>query len=156
MIESNPSYSNKQVIAYEDNPIWAKTLVLWLNHYGFGNVRTFNNKKCMACYIKDNHEKIDLCLIDFYDQEGDTQQLIKEIREISKDLLIIAMSADFVNDREVLDTKEMVKTIYAGANRATFKDIKHLKMIIDEDLTLRSLDNYEDIKTDPQAFLKSV
>lgn len=152
MIEKSEFYSDKNVVYFEDNPVWSKTLYLWLNHMGFKSIVNFDERKPMEDYVKENHENIDLCVVDFYDIHGNSGSLIKQLRSFSKDLLIVAVSANFITDEKLLDTKEMLKALEAGANRVTFKDIKHLKQIINEHLRLRSLEIFEEIKANPNKY----
>jgi DNA-binding NtrC family response regulator len=141
-------YSNKKIVVLEDNPIWTKTLRLWLSHYGSTDTVFFDNQEEYYVYALKNSNDIDVCIIDFYIGNNNTQNLIKKLRDINSDLLIIAISADFVSDKYVLDTEEMIKAIYAGANRATIKDINHLKEVLDSHLCLREMDLYDEIKTE--------
>jgi DNA-binding NtrC family response regulator len=147
---------NYNVVIYEDNPIWEKTLTLWCKHYGFNKVDSFQcATKCLS-YVKEDYLNIDIALIDFYNQDGTTEFLIKQIRELNDNILIIAVSADFVTDSKVIDTEEMVKAIWAGANRVTFKDISYIQEIIEDHLKIRQRDDYQEIKTDPNLLNKNV
>jgi CheY-like chemotaxis protein len=156
MATEDIDYSSKHIVVFEDNPVWQKTIKLWLKHYGCDKIHVFGKQDEIVDYVKDNHEDIDLCLVDFYDLEGDTTGVIRKLRCMSADLLIIAISADFINDNAVLDTVEMVKAINAGANRVTLKDIKQLKEIANEHFAVRGHENYNEIKTDPNAFINKL
>jgi DNA-binding NtrC family response regulator len=138
-------YNHKSVVVFEDNLIWGKAVALWLRKYGFSEVRVFNTKDDMKNHFQENCNVIDVCIIDFYDQNASTEDLIKDIRNMSPYVLIIAMSADFINDNDVINTKEMIKAIEAGANRVTFKNISHLKLILDEHIKARASSEYQEI-----------
>jgi DNA-binding NarL/FixJ family response regulator len=147
--------SDYKVVVYQDNPLWEKTLVLWCQNYGFEMIQSFNDKDTFLDYVNDEYDNIDICIMDFYEKEDNTISPIKHLRKLNENCLILAVSANFVNDENVLDTNEMVKALWAGANRATFKDIKHVKDIIFGHLAVRSHENYSEIKTDPNRLLKN-
>lgn len=143
----------KRVVIYDGNKIWSKTINLWCKEvYGFSDVVVFNDSNSFYEYVEENVFEIDLCIINFYDEYSNNTKLIKKCRKVDSDLLIIAVSANFINDNEVLDTEEMIKALNAGANRATIKDKKQLEIIIEEHLNVRAMENFKEIKTDPEAF----
>lgn len=148
--------SDYTIVIYEDNPVWEKTLTLWCSHYGFNKVQSFSDEGKFQNFMRDSHMNVDICLIDFYDNIGNTTPLIRFLRELSDEMLIISISADFVSDEKVLDTEEMVKALWAGANRVTYKDIKYVKEILNEHLAVRSRSDYAEIKTDPSLFYKKL
>lgn len=149
------NYSEKKVVIFEDNKTWSDALFLWCRHFGFKDITCFNTKDDYLDYITIASH-IDICIVNFYSKHKSNQELIKMTRENHPDTLIFAISADFITDNDVLDTKEMIKAIYAGANRATIKDIRHIKQLIDEHLKIRTLTNWKDIKVDPKRFIKSI
>jgi|SaaInlStandDraft_1057018.scaffolds.fasta_scaffold08478_2 CheY-like chemotaxis protein len=147
---------DKKVVVYQENPIWEKTISLWCRHYGFGEIKSFTDKDKLENYCEDNHFQIDLIILDFYDKGESNRELIKALRKINEENLIIAISADFINDMSVLDTEEMAKALYAGANRVSIKEIKSLQLIIEQHLALRMHSDYDKIKTDPKSYFNII
>ena len=137
----------KKVIIFDDSPVWLKTLRLWCNHYGFRDVTCLSTENQILEICKEQYSEIDLIVIDFYNGKENTTKLFKKLRTINPNFLIIVVSADFVNDTEVLDTKEMMKAMMAGASRVSIKDINKLKDIIIEHLTLRESELYDNMDT---------
>ena len=156
-MSTNPNYSNMNAIIYNENLLWANTLNLWCKHYGFNRVNLIHDKNALVTYANDNISDIDLIIVGYYGNDGkDNTDIIKKLRNISSDFLIIAVSADFVTDMELLDTKAMKDAIFAGANRASIKEIKSLKAIIDQHIALRTHKDYELMKKDPEQYFKNI
>jgi hypothetical protein len=148
-------YSSKSVVIFEENYIWSKSLVMWCKHFGFTNIQVFSDKKHYKKFIDQNRE-VDICIINFFNENGNTEDLIKFTRKLMPNVLIFAVSSQFVNDQEVINTKEMLKAIYAGANRATIKQINYLKHVIDEHLKVRTLYNIEINDDDTRTFTAKI
>ncbi len=140
--------SNKNVVILDGNKVWRQTLFLWFRHFGFNKINVFGDEYELYDYVVKNKDDIDLVVINFYrsqeggdgftDGEKDFAEIIKKLRKTYEDLLIFVVSANFINDNDVLRTDEMIRAIYAGCNRVTTKDIHSLKPLIDEHFKVRS------------------
>lgn len=136
---------SKKILIFDDNPIWLKTLYIWCRNYGFRDIRCIRDEEHVLNICKEYYLTIDVIIIDFYNGNKNTTELINKLRKINPNFLIIAISANFINDTEVLVTSEMMKAMLAGASRVCVKDISKLKHIIIEHLTLRESKIYNEI-----------
>lgn len=120
------------IVLLDDVDIWLKTVRLWLIHFGFKNVKAFSKVKDFMKYFEEHEKEIDACVVDFYlDDDGlDAPVVIKNMREINNDVLILAISADFINDRALLETEEMLRAMQAGANNVGVKEINSLQSML--------------------------
>lgn len=130
---------NKTIVILEDNVIWLNTIRLWCESFGFKNVFHFNHTEDFLEYYFNNSDTIDVCLID-YKLEHDVicTDIIKKIRKLNLNTLIFSISANYINDEDVIDTEKMKQTLNAGANRAIFKDINCLYDAIRHHLLIKS------------------
>ena len=130
---------NKKVVILEDNLIWLNTMKLWCVNFGFKEVIIFNKVDEFLEYYYLNNSNIDVCLIDYKLQHNITcVEVIRAIRKLNLDTLIFSISANFVNDEDVVDTERMKAALNAGANRSILKDINCVHDAIRDHLLVRS------------------
>jgi DNA-binding response OmpR family regulator len=136
---------NKKIIIFEDNPIWLKTLYLWFRYFGFRDITCSGIENNTYEFCKYNYLEVDVIIINFYNGRKNTTDLIRKLRKLNNNFLIIVISADFINDYEVLDTKEMMKAMTAGATRVCIKDINKLKDVVIEHLNIRESNIFQEL-----------
>jgi len=111
---------------------------LWLQHLGLKNTKCFNRVDDFMEFYEEHHDKVEGCIVDYYLDDGHlAPDVIKKIREISNSVLIVSVSANFVNDEDVIKTEDMKKALDAGANRVGLKNIDHVENMVMSHLKLR-------------------
>jgi hypothetical protein len=116
--------TDKTIVILEDNVIWLNTIRLWCKSFGFKQVVHFNHTEDFLEYYNKNYENIHVCLVDYALEHNVTCiEIIKQIRYLNLNTLIFSISANYINDEDVIDTERMKKTLNAGANRAIFKNV---------------------------------
>lgn len=139
-------FSNKTVVLFETHPIWSKTIALWLRHYGIRDIQQFGEHEPCLEYLKEHSANIDCFITNYIIRNETSQYFIKKTRAMYPKLLIVALSANFITDDEVLDTFKMRDALMAGANRVSIKDMKCLKEILEEHFALRESELYDEME----------
>lgn len=139
--------SNKTIAIFDDHHVWLDSIYLWCKcKYGFSNIYKTTKEDELYNYCLKNKDKIDVIILDFYNGKENTLPLLKKIKKLNPNFLIIVVSANFISDEEVLDTKEMLKALQGGANRVCVKDINKLEDIIISHLEFRETSMYSYLK----------
>lgn len=139
--------SKKTVAIFDDHSVWLDSISLWCKcKYGFSNIYKTKNEDELYNYCLNNKYNVDVIILDFYNGDKNTLPLLKKLKLINPDFLIIVVSANFISDEEVLDTKEMLKALDGGANRVCVKDINKLEDIIVSHLEFRDTSMYNYFK----------
>jgi response regulator RpfG family c-di-GMP phosphodiesterase len=144
------------IVVIDDDPQTLTCFKMWFKKYHPSiNIKTCDtfNESCLDC--KDNKCKnntVDAILLDYFlSRDMIAPQLIKQIREINKDVLIIIMSNAFVEkegDLTCINKEIMLKAINCGANRVVPKVIEDVV-----DVTMTHLKVREELSNSVQKYL---
>jgi DNA-binding NarL/FixJ family response regulator len=138
---------NKSVAIFDDHYVWLDSISLWCKcKYGFNKIYKTTSEDELYNYCLNNKNNVDVIILDFYNGNKNTLPLLKKLKKINPNFLIIVVSANFISDEEVLDTKEMLKALEGGANRVCVKDINKLEDIIISHLEFRDTSMYNYFK----------
>jgi DNA-binding NtrC family response regulator len=131
----NRFVDNSTIAIIDDCDIWLYVIKTWLTErYKSLTVRTYNNPDD---FIKDftNNREVDCLIIDYYLKDITAPEVIKKLRKISRDLLIITTSANFNSDNLFCEATK--KALYAGSTRVSTKEPHDLEIIINTHFSIR-------------------
>ena len=137
MEKLNRYVDNSVFAIIDDSDTCLYVIKAWLvEKYNSLKIKTYNKPED---FIKDfkNNKEIDCLIIDYYLETTIAPNVIKEIRKLSKDLLIITTSSNF-NSTSII-CKETKEALLAGSNRVSEKDPHALELIISTHFGVRKM-----------------
>ncbi len=126
----NSCINNKKILFLDDNVDLVRMVPNWFKNYS-ATVLGYSDHDEFLMDV-EHIKTADAIIIDFYLGHGVTAiQIIKKIREINKDVLIITISCNFIDEEKgEYKTDDMISALNVGSNRVCVKEFNCIEIIL--------------------------